>query len=456
MSDPQPTRAGMWSRALELADQTPTHRNRYADLLRAVAITCVVLGHWTMAAPVFDAATGKTTIEHLLAIQPWTRGLTWLFQVMPLFFFVGGFSNGTSWASTQRKGGTYQAWFASRLQRLLRPTMVLLAFWVVATAAGAALGVPGGMITSASQIAMIPTWFLAVYILVCMVVPLTWRAWERWGLASAAAPMALAAVMDLIFFTTPGLRWMTWSNFLFIWLAIHQLGYVWIEGLRDRRKNLALGVFGLLALGALMGLGPYPTSLVGVPGETLADGVTVLSNTRPPKLPLLALGMAQIGLLLAIKPTVDRWLARRKVWAATVLANGMIMTVFLWHSTAMMLLFGVGVLFDGQGLTFTPGSAEWWITRGEWIGVFVIGTIPFVGAFRRFERASAGPPLPTAALLIGCLITCLGLALMAISGTYSADGPLGLSIRPIIFAALGAALCLGSMPRHARDEAAAT
>ena len=40
---------GAWARALHLAEQTPESRNRYVDLLRAIAISCVVLGHWTMA-----------------------------------------------------------------------------------------------------------------------------------------------------------------------------------------------------------------------------------------------------------------------------------------------------------------------------------------------------------------------------------------------------------------------
>jgi hypothetical protein len=37
--------------ALDLARQTPLTRNRYVDLLRAVSIFVVVLGHWLMAAP---------------------------------------------------------------------------------------------------------------------------------------------------------------------------------------------------------------------------------------------------------------------------------------------------------------------------------------------------------------------------------------------------------------------
>ena len=46
---------GMWARATEMAEQTPAQRNRYVDLLRALSIAAVVLGHWIMAAPYFQA-----------------------------------------------------------------------------------------------------------------------------------------------------------------------------------------------------------------------------------------------------------------------------------------------------------------------------------------------------------------------------------------------------------------
>ncbi|MFT5993317.1 MAG: hypothetical protein ACI82G_002320 [Bradymonadia bacterium] len=206
--------------------------------------------------------------------------------------------------------------------------------------------------------------------------------WTVWSLA------AFAVLMDVFFFAVPVLRPLTWANYLFVWLAVHQLGYAWRDGLQGGGRSLAWGLMGLGLLVALVSFGPYPLSLVGVPGQVTADGA-ILSNTRPPKLPLLALGVAQIGLLLSLQGPANRFLAKRKAWAATVLANGMIMTVFLWHSTAMMLLFGLG---------------------------FLLGTFPFVLGFQRFERVSVRPPVSLVRLALGCCTACYGLALLAIGG----------------------------------------
>ena len=435
---------GAWARALELAEQTPESRNRYVDLLRAIAISCVVLGHWTMAAPYLHE--GQAAIEHLLAVEPWTQWLTWFFQVMPVFFFVGGFSNGTSWRSNQTKGRTFSYWFASRLERLLGPVLVLLVFWAVGAAIALAAGVHPEMVRVGSQISLIPTWFLAVYLLVCMLVPFTHSLWERWGMKSIIGMGFGAVVMDVLFFQVPDLRWLTWSNYLFIWLAVHQLGYAWRDGLRGGGPALLWGSIGLAALVALVFLGPYPLSLVGVPGQTVIGSDAVLSNTRPPKLPLLALGITQIGLLLSLQGPGNRLLAKTKPWAATVMANGMIMTVFLWHSTAMMLLFGLGFLIGGIGLEPYPGSSSWWAIRPIWIALFAIGTVPCIAVFRRFERTSGRPPAGVPRLVIGCLACCVGLALLAIGGINGSGNSV------LNWPALAAVFSGWAMTRTRREE----
>jgi len=44
----------IWQQAADMAQKTPPERNRYVDLLRALSISAVVLGHWLMAAPFLD------------------------------------------------------------------------------------------------------------------------------------------------------------------------------------------------------------------------------------------------------------------------------------------------------------------------------------------------------------------------------------------------------------------
>ena len=170
-------RMSAWSRAKELAEGTPETRNRYVDFLRAVAISIVILGHWLMAAPVMDR--GELTFSRILQITPGLQWLTWLFQVMPLFFIVGGYSNAVSWESARRVGRSYAAWIGARLRRLIGPVVPLLLLWTVMAIVANFLGVDSSIIRVGSQGAFMPTWFLAVYVMVVVATPATHALWRR-------------------------------------------------------------------------------------------------------------------------------------------------------------------------------------------------------------------------------------------------------------------------------------
>ena len=408
--DGDDTKRGMWGQARQMAIQTPVSRNRYVDFLRALSILSVVFGHWLMAAPYY--AAGEPRMDHLLAVVPWSQWLTWMFQVMPIFFFVGGFSNMTSWEGAKRKGQKYEVWLAGRLQRLLGPVLPLLAFWVVLALAGRLFHVSTGFIQTGSRIALVPIWFLAVYIMVVLFVPLTHAAWERFKMGSIILPVLCAAVIDYLFFAAH-MRLLGWLNYPFVWLSVHQLGYAWFKGyFTSPVKNAAMAVLGIGSLLALVFWGPYPLSLVGVPTDEI-------SNTLPPKLPLLALGFAQIGLAMTLEKPARKWLNRRGPWTATVMINGMIMTVFLWHSTAMMLVIGLGFLIQPEMYAVVPGSGLWWGLRPIWVGLFAAATLPFLAGFAKFEREAMPErksPVPVWRLFAGCAVTCAGLGFLALKG----------------------------------------
>ena len=130
MSGDSPSKkATVWSRAKELAERTPDTRNRYVDFLRAASITVVVIGHWLVAAPFVDG--GKLQLGDMLHVAPWLQLLTWALQVMPIFFIVGGYSNGASWESARRAGQSYGLWTATRLKRLVGPVVPVLIVWSI-------------------------------------------------------------------------------------------------------------------------------------------------------------------------------------------------------------------------------------------------------------------------------------------------------------------------------------
>jgi fucose 4-O-acetylase-like acetyltransferase len=406
-----------WSRALALADATPTTRNRYADFLRAASILVVVLGHWLMAAPYVRGGTPE--LGHMLDIATWTRWLTWALQVMPIFFLVGGFSNAISWSRAGQRGAGYAEWLTSRLRRLVAPVLPLLVFWALLGIAARFGGIAPQMLRIGSQVALVPTWFLSVYLMVILLVPLTYRAWQRFGLGSFAFLVLGAAITDGLAFGA-ALTTLRWVNYAFVWAAVHQLGYGWNDGRLDGWRRPALALGGFVSLLALVSWGPFPISMVGVPGEDV-------SNSLPPTVALLALGIMQVGLVLWIEPPVRRWLDRRRAWAAIVLVNANIMTLFLWHSTVLVLVIGLLVKLGGPGLGLAPGTGLWWWARLPWVVLLAAILLPVMGLLGRFERPSAARATPSGLWmpLLSALLFCLGIAVLSLKGV-GGSGPLGI------------------------------
>jgi hypothetical protein len=425
-----------WARARAIAERTPETRNRYVDFLRAASITVVILGHWLMAAAFVE--DGQLKLGDMLHLAPWTQWLTWAFQVMPLFFIVGGYSNGASWEAARRTGRGYGIWAATRLRRLVGPVVPLLVVWSAMAMVASWLGVDPQMIKVGSRVALIPTWFLAVYVMVVVAAPTTHWAWRRFGMGSFWGLAIGAVIVDAVAFANdiPLLRWV---NYAFVWLGVHQLGYLWRDGrIAGPLTALAWAVGGLGLLIFLVFAASYPVSMITVPGEEV-------SNSRPPTLALLALGAFHGGLVLAAREPIGRWLRRVGPWTTTVLVNGTIMTIYLWHVTVVVLMVGLANLLGGIGLGLEPGTGAWWASRPLWIAILAAVLWLFIALFGRFEQTARGrdtASLPAWRLVAGACGVCAGLALLALKGIGS-EGALGIRIEAVSLALVGAALVLG-------------
>jgi hypothetical protein len=384
------------------------------------------------------------TTSHILTVVPWTAWLTWVVQVMPIFFMVGGYANGISWRAARRDDKSYAAWLEGRLRRLMGPILPLLVVWVAIVAVEYVRGVRPELISYGSQVAFIPIWFLAVYIGIVLLVPATEAAWNRFGMSSFWALTAAAVAVDVTYFSV-GLHWLGFANYLFVWAAISVFGYAWLDERLSGRRTLLVGAaLGFAVLLLLVRIGPYPVSMIGVPGDPI-------SNTTPPKVTLIALAIMQGGLLLAVQAPARRWLAGRTAWTATVVMNSYIMTLFIWHLTATALVVLAAYLAGGFGLRLEPGSSEWWWSRLPWLAANAAALIPLVVAFGRFERprATRGAPAPAWRYVIGALVTGIGLALLATQGV-GGYGSFGLNAWGLMLAVWASALSqAGSVYRAA-------
>ncbi|HEX2314762.1 MAG TPA: acyltransferase [Thermomonospora sp.] len=396
-------------RAADLAARTPGDRDRYVDFLRVFSLAAVVAGHWLMAV-VPDGSGGPARAGNALAIMPSLQPLTWLFQVMPLFFAVGGFSHATA----LRRDPSYGEFVRARAARLLIPTAVFAGVWLAAALVIEVAGRDTGVLRLATRVVAQPLWFVGVYLGVVAFAPLMWRLHRSHG---AAVPVVLGAgvvAVDVLRFRY-GVDAVASLNLLLVWLAVHQLGFFHADGGLGRRPAGALAAGGLTAMLALIALGPYPLSMVGMPGAEI-------SNMSPPTLALFAHGLWLVGLAMLLRGPVTRLLHRPRVWVAVIAANGIAMTAFLWHLTALFLVCAAQIAL---GWAQPPvGGAAWWLLRPVWIGLLAVVTAALVAVFRRADRPRRLAPRAYGTVrnvtgMVLCLVGILGLSAVGFGGALA-------------------------------------
>ena len=400
----------------ELARATPATRDRYMDFLRAASIVAVVFGHWFLSINHLERGVYSTTSA--VGVTSWLWLGTWLFEVMPVFFFVGGFSNLVTYDSFKRRGEPTSALVRGRLERLLRPSLVFLGFWLAVQVALHLTNIGGpagprlvegtrllrGMYPPAATLPFGPLWFLGFYLIVVCIAPATIWLHRRFRWWVPAAMVVGAVAVDVIGFGAD-LHLLRYLNVAFVLLLPHQLGHFYADGTFGRLPRRVFWAMVLVGLGGLVLLtnpwvfepfgharfdwfgrvGHYSKSLLGtdVPGE--------ISNAYPPTVCFLLADIWSIGAVMLLRPWLSRWLERVRPWKVTIYLNSVIMTLFLWHMTAY---FAVLLVLWPMGVGHQQDStAAWWLLRPVFIGLsthVLAGIVALVGRFER-PRPRSGP-----------------------------------------------------------------
>lgn len=381
-------------------------RDPFVDVLRVGAICTVAVGHWIM--PVLTPHGDTVSAGNSLATPGWWV-LTWLAQVMPVFFFAGGAANFHSY----RRSEDTARWLVMRTRRLAVPVLPLLAVWILLPIALTTLGVPVQPVQLAAGIVGQLLWFLAVYLITMALTPVMLTARARWGWAVPVVLAVAAAGVDVLRFD--GVPFVGYLNEVLVWLAVQQLGMEYAAGRLTTRAGLPLAVAGFGGTALLVAFAGYPASMVGLPGQAV-------SNMSPATICLLTLGCGQIGVLLAVRERLVGWVRRPAIARAVGAVAHRCMTIYLWHMSALVLVAGVTVLGLGYA-TPAPGSLAWLTAFPLWVGASALTLWLLVAGFGRFEvvpHQADTPSIPRLATSVALLV--VGLTGIAAQGFAPATG----------------------------------
>ncbi|WP_199178320.1 acyltransferase family protein [Mycobacterium hubeiense] len=316
----------------EVAVNTPVERDRAIDVIRIVSLAGVVVGHTVMATSTLR--DGVFIWSNLLAESPVLQALTWVFQIMPLFFFAGVAACVESWKPDESWGN----WLLRRCTRLYRPVFYYLAFWAVALTA-LRLVLPEHVYEPIAGISIQLLWFLGAYVLVLAAVPLLASITTTGRLVAAvAAAYAFIAGVDAIRLNVEGFSALGYLNFV-VWLIPGMLAVAYRRGLLGGRAALGVGAAMLGVNLALLWWGPYELSLVGIETQQL-------KNMTPPSLLLAGHAIMMCAFAIAAASAIARWAQRPRVWWLTAIGNSGAMTLYLWHIPPLL---GMHLVFDYLG-----------------------------------------------------------------------------------------------------------
>jgi surface polysaccharide O-acyltransferase-like enzyme len=402
-------------------DAAPPDRNLAVDFYRVSGVVLIVLGHWLAGSVTYhDGYFGR---QNPLLDQPWTQWLTWPFQAVPVFFLVAGYAGAVSWGHRREAVGvSRQTWLRHRLARVLGPTAVYVVLVSVAVVALQIYHVPGSILEYAGWAVAMHLWFLAVYLVVVSLTPIAIAAQRRWGLV---VPVTLAAGVAAIDVATLGahLPYLGWLNYLLCWGLLYQLGIAWHEGLFTGRRPWLLATGAALALALLIRVGPYPVSMIGVPGQAV-------DNTAPPSLAMVAFAATQAGIVIAVAPALNRLLRPQFMQRVLSIANSNVMALYLWHMIPVVI---VAVVAYPAGLLPQPteGTVDWWLARLEWLAILSLVTAVEMMLLWWLRRLFAAPlpmigmPLTERwtepVMVVGTALAAYGLAFLAAQG-FAPDG----------------------------------
>ncbi len=315
--------------------------------------------------------------------EAWFDAATWVGQVMPLFFVVGGFAAATGWRSWTDRGGDAAGFIRTRTLRLAQPALPLFVLFALVLVPVTTLGLAPDIVEAAAVGAGSPLWFLAAYLICQAAVP--WL--TRWHASAPRGTLAIllagVVVVDAVRFTT-GITEIGLVNLLLVWPLVQQFGFWYRDGWFDRRHPLTLLTIAAacyLLLWPMTVWGPYSPSMLG--------------NLNPPTMPLVVLGLAQACLLRLARPALARLMRLRAAQGFVLLLGSRLMTVYLWHLPVILALSGLSLLIPGAAPV--PGSSLWWATRpimfiavlaavlalslaiARWEALGTLGSVPAVG-----------------------------------------------------------------------------
>ncbi|SDD73271.1 phospholipase A2 [Actinokineospora iranica] len=390
-------------------------RAAYLGFLRVVSLGGVVLAESALA------------LAPLLAVPASTLWpLTWLLQLVPLFFFAGGNSNLLAWQAARARGTGYGGYLAGRVCWLIRPVLAFVTAWLVVPLSLDLLDASDAAVDTFGRLVAQPLWLLGLYLLVVGATPVLHWLHRH---APVATPVAqAAAIAGLGLFGSGSAA--AYAGGIMLAALFGQLAFHYADGTFDRLPRPLLASVAAAALTCLVLL----AAVAGHSRELIAEPAGTPSFV-PSALGVLLIGLVQVCLVALPGPAGLRAVARGRAARAVRFVRSAPMTVYLVYLLAMLLVAGLIGAARSAGLPST--AAVDWLARPSTLLALSLLGVPTALAFLLFEWRSTVEP---GALAAGGQRGRLDSVAAALGTGYGAAGIVGFAVTGLTGGAAGVVL----------------
>ena len=310
----------------------------------------------------------------------------------------------------ERRGESFRHFLRIRILRLGQSAALFYTVIAVVFTILVAAGLPEDLVTAALRGAGLMLWFMAAFLICQGFIRFQYRLVKgpsaKPALLACLAFLLLAAGVDAArFFTTGGegegfAQWFDGDfnqlgllNLWTVWPLLQLLGMMLARGFFEaipRWGWVLVAVAGFLTTAALARWTYYSDDM--------------LTNLNPPTVPLISIGVMQLGLFQLLRPGL-RWAAQTAPGRVIMGAVGpRAMNLYLWH---LLVMIGVNGLCLLIGFLPAPAGGLWWLSRIPVFLLVVVVTLALVWKLAVLERGSLGGKVPVPLIWVALFAAAL-------------------------------------------------
>jgi len=326
------------------ASKTSISRERFIDFTKVIGLLFLIVNSFLFLR--LEESSGELFVTNLSAESQSLIVISWFTAGMSLFFFSMGFNNLIAWYSNVGRDGSQWNYLVDRINTLLGPVLVwIFSSTIVLNILSRSSNFPNYLTTSEDGIMpsiefiLWPLWLVSIYLVMVLFAPLTIFLHKKYPYATVLTLFTMTVLIDNIEFSL-NFSYIKLFNYLFFWIAIHQLGYFYADG---KIQEVNVNVFRYLTVFSY-GYLFYQISVSNKYLSLASYRLSSLNNEDPPTTLYLVASIGLISLAFTLKNLIEKMLSNQKIWLLISHIHANIYTIYLWH----IFIFFITYLISGN------------------------------------------------------------------------------------------------------------